>query len=406
MKIIHTSDWHLGQKFLSKDRIEEHQKALDWLIHTVKEQKADILLIAGDVFDITTPPNYARTMYYRFLHHMKSTNCKHIIITGGNHDSPAMLNAPKDLLSAFDIHLVGEATDNIMDEILPIHNDSGDLIAVVAAVPFLRDSNLRNAVAGQLAEERSEQIRLGIKRHFQEAAAACEPYTRQNVPIIAMGHLYATGALASDKQDNIYVGHIENIDAGEFPELFDYVALGHIHRQQAVGGINHIRYSGSLIPLSFSETSDTKGVYCITFDQRSLSNIAFLEAPVFRRLKTIRGRQEDLEKQIMAFATRHENELSPWLDILVEADNYIPLLDQQIREHYHQLPIEILKVRVNYPGTPNTLAEYQTRLPELNPQEVFLKLCETMNIVPEQQDALMNSFTELFEAYQQQETDL
>jgi len=106
MKILHTSDWHLGQKFLSKDRIDEHQSALDWLRQTIIEQEIDVLLVSGDIFDIGNPPSYARHLYYRFLTSLQGTYCRHVVITGGNHDSPSMLNAPKELLEILNVYVV------------------------------------------------------------------------------------------------------------------------------------------------------------------------------------------------------------------------------------------------------------------------------------------------------------
>ena len=117
MKIIHTSDWHLGQKFLYNDREAEHQMALDWLLDTITQNEVDGLVVAGDIFDIGNPPNYARRMYYRFLTQLIHTSCRHVLITGGNHDSPAMLNAPRELLQALNIHVVGAATENLEDEL-------------------------------------------------------------------------------------------------------------------------------------------------------------------------------------------------------------------------------------------------------------------------------------------------
>lgn len=406
MKVIHTSDWHLGQKFLTKDRIEEHQKALDWLIDIVRQEHADVMLISGDIFDNNNPPNYARNMFYQFLHQMQSTSCRHIVITGGNHDSPSMLNAPKDILRYLQVHIVGEATENPEDELIPLYNEQGELIAVVAAIPFLRDSNLRNTFVGQLVEERSNQIRQGIIRHYELMADTCAPFIASGVPILAMGHLYATGAQSSDKQDNIYVGNIENIEAGQFPKVFDYIALGHIHRHQAIGGLEHIRYCGSLIPLSFSETRDQKGVYSINFEGRTITDINFHEAPLFRRLKTIRGSQEAIEQAVKAFAERHQDELKPWLDIIVEVDAPVPLLDQTLRDNLRDLPIEILKVRLAYPGNPHQLTDDDTRLPDLRPMDVFLKKCETLTLTPEQLEQLTATFLELLEWQQQKETNL
>ncbi|MEL7220922.1 MAG: exonuclease subunit SbcD, partial [Bacteroidota bacterium] len=107
MKVLHTSDWHLGQKLLQLDRQEEFALALDWLLEVIIAEQIDVLLVSGDIFDIGNPPNQSRELYYNFLRRLLNSECRHVVITGGNHDSPAMLNAPRELLAAFNIHIVG-----------------------------------------------------------------------------------------------------------------------------------------------------------------------------------------------------------------------------------------------------------------------------------------------------------
>ena len=232
MKILHTSDWHLGQRLLQMDRHEEFRMALDWLHSVIEKEKIEVLLVAGDIFDIGNPPNQARQLYYRFLRRLLNSTCRHIVITGGNHDSPAMLNAPRELLESFNIHVVGAATDNIEEELLVLKNDKGEEELIVAAVPFLRDRDLRITKVGEEQQSRQARLQEGLQQHYQSLAELAQPYADQGLPIIAMGHLYAKGSVASDKQDNIYVGNRENMEAGQFPTVFDYVALGHIHRAQ------------------------------------------------------------------------------------------------------------------------------------------------------------------------------
>nr|MCU0347519.1 exonuclease subunit SbcD [Saprospiraceae bacterium] len=257
MKILHTSDWHLGQKFISRDREEEHRLALDWLVQTIEKEQVDLLLVAGDVFDIGSPPNYARALYFNFLKKVVRTKCRHIVITGGNHDSPQMLEAPRELLQLLDVHVVGAASEQVGDEIIVLKNEQGEPEAVVAAVPFLRDQDLRRAASSDGGQERIERIKEGILAHYVAVGeAVVTDFAKLKIPKIAMAHLCVTGAEASDKQDNIYLGNVENIRADQFPSVFGYVALGHIHRPQKIGGLKQVRYSGSLIPLSFSETKD------------------------------------------------------------------------------------------------------------------------------------------------------
>jgi exonuclease SbcD len=396
MKILHTSDWHLGQKFLHNEREAEHQLALDWLLETIKAHQVEGLLVAGDIFDIGNPPNYARRLYYGFLRKLLRTSCRHIVITGGNHDSPAMLNAPRELLQALNVHIVGAASDDLQEEIIEWKNDKGELEAVIAAVPFLRDRDLRYSVSRESGLDRSQQIRQGIQQHYEQIAERIEQeYKADTVPVIAMGHLYATGASASAKQDNIYIGNIENIEAEAFPSLFDYVALGHIHRAQAIGGLEHVRYSGSLIPLSFSETKDDKSVYLLEFEGKQLQKISPIAVPTFRRLKSITGNLEEVKASLDRFAAKERVGLTPWVEVQVSLDALVPQLGQLLQEHCGEMELELLKIQARYPHRPQQTQEYAPDLDSLETEEVFRMKCESYGSNPEDMGELLSTFREL-----------
>jgi exonuclease SbcD len=395
MRFLHTSDWHLGQKLLNYDRLEEHQLALDWLLATIQEQAVDALIVAGDIFDIGNPPNYARRMYYRFLTQLIGTRCRYIIITGGNHDSPAMLNAPKDLLEALNVYVVGAASENREDELLELRNEEGTLEAVIAAVPFLRDRDLQYSVAGIGGLERIDRIKEGIVQHYADMGVLATAFAEKEVPILTTGHLYATGAEASDKQDNIYIGNKENIKADQFPEIFSYVALGHIHRMQLIGGENHIRYCGSLIPLSFSETKDDKQVLIVDYKGPKLVNITSCPVPAFRRLKTIRGDLPTVKERLRAFEARGDRLLTPWVEVLLETEEVQAGLDLELREWTKDMQLELLKIRII--RTEKAL-DTQTEIVDLEEMEVldvFKKKCESYGVPEAQQEELERTFLDL-----------
>ena len=396
MKIIHTSDWHLGQKFLHNEREEEHRLALDWLLGIIEEEQADGLLISGDIFDTGNPPNYARRLYYRFLRKLLRTSCRHIVITGGNHDSPAMLNAPGELLKALSVHVIGAAGKSPEEEVVEWRNEAGDLEAVIAAVPFLRDRDLRYSVAGETGLDRSERIRLGIQQHYEQLADYIQSrFDIENVPVLAMGHLYATGARASAKQDNIYIGNIENIDAAQFPKLYDYIALGHIHRAQMVGKQERVRYSGSLIPLSFSETKDDKSVYLLEFAGKTLQRTQSIAVPTFRRLKTITGTLEEIKAGLDRFAAKEREGLPPWVEVQVDLDRLVPQLSQLLQEHTAEMNLELLKIRARYPKRRQQHEAPGPDLDSLATEEVFRMKCESYGSPPEDMDQLVDTFREL-----------
>jgi DNA repair protein SbcD/Mre11 len=399
MKILHTADWHLGQKFIHFDREQEHTFALDWLIEVIKKEEIELLIVAGDIFDIGNPPNYAQKLYYRFFKSLYATNCEHCVVIGGNHDSPSMLSAPKELLDLFNISVISAATDDLQDEIIEIKNKNGDLKMVVAAVPFLRDRDLKAASMQETAFEKAEQIKLGIYKHYQNVAELCEKY--HNIPVVATGHLFAKGAQASDKQDNIYVGNLENISAEQFPNTFDYVALGHIHRAQKVGGRDNVRYSGSLIPLSFSEVQDQKSVTIVDFEGKKIKNIEVIDVPIFRKLKLFRGNLEDVKEKISKHNARlllHENEnkLRTWAEIQIESDTILPNLDQQMTDFVKDMYIDILKLRIVRSQQNQSQPVFiHQNLKDMTEMDVFQKRLESVE--ESEREGLLETFKELLE---------
>lgn len=399
MKILHTADWHLGQKFIHFDREQEHTLALNWLIDLIKKEKVELLIVAGDIFDIGSPPNYAQKLYYRFFKMLLATDCEHCVIIGGNHDSPSMLNAPKDLLDVFNITVVSAATEDLQDEIVEIKAKNGDLKMVVAAVPFLRDRDLKAANMEETFFEKAEQIKKGIYQHYENVAKLCEKY--REIPVVATGHLFAKDAQSSDKQDNIYIGNLENISAEQFSSTFDYVALGHIHRAQKLGGRENVRYSGSLIPLSFSEVQDKKSVTVIDFEGKEIKKIDVIDVPTFRKLRLFRGSLEEVKEKISKYNARllldeNENKLRTWAEILIESDTILPNLNQQLDDFVKDMYLDILKLRIvrSQENQSKTVFVHQN-LKDMSEMDVFQKKLESVE--ESEREGLLSSFKELLE---------
>jgi len=405
MRIIHTSDWHLGQRFLQNERFEEQQLALDYLLETIQRHNVDVLLVSGDIFDIGNPPFPARKMYYRFLTALLGTTCRYVVITGGNHDAPGMLDAPRELLQHLNVFVSGAPAPDHVDNLVELRNGSGHLEAVVAAVPSLRERDLRNTVPGETGIARIEGIREALREYFSSAGALAATYVSSQVPILCMAHLYAVGANASGEQNNIYIGDIENIEASAFPAIFSYVALGHIHRPQAVGGIERVRYSGSLIPLSFSETKDDKGVYLLHYEGPVLKSCEFIPFPVFRRLKTIEGTLEEVREKLTDFAYRNREGLRPWVEVMVHSETVLPTLDEDLREFCKDMELDLLKIRVQTGYKSILRLETQEELQSLEPAEVFRRRLEVAGKAPADQQELEATFRELLEWMRENHVD-
>lgn len=397
MRFLHTSDWHLGQKLLNFDRDEEHALALHWLAGIVREQAIDMLLVSGDIFDIGNPPNYARKRYYSFLAELIGSPCRHVVITAGNHDSPPMLDAPRELLEALNIHVISAVPENLSDEVLLLNGPDGQPEVLVAAVPFLRDRDLRQSEAGESGYDRIASVSEGMKAHFNAIADLAAPYRSLDIPFIAMGHLYAAGATAADPQNNIYIGHVENMAAGDFPDSFDYVALGHLHRAQQVGKKRLVYYSGSLIPLSFNEMADDKSVFVVETQGRNIQSVSPVAVPTFRRLKTIEGDVEEVKATLTKFHAKERKGLRPWVELVVHTDKLIPQLDLQLYAFAKEMPLEILKIKLHrqYQSLDAQLADEPADLSEIEVLDVFRRKCESFGAPPDEMEELTQTFLEL-----------
>ncbi|GAB3539570.1 exonuclease SbcCD subunit D C-terminal domain-containing protein [Pontibacter brevis] len=406
MRVLHTSDWHLGQRLVNLERTEEHQYFLNWLLQTIEQEQVEALIMAGDVFDNGAPSNTALKLYYDFLRKVCATCCRHIIITGGNHDSVSTLNAPRELLECFNIYVIGGATPDPLDELIELRNPQGELELVVCAVPFLRDRDIRLSVAGESYEEREQRIKEGIAAHYEAFVPHLQQYKAQNVPVVATGHLFAAGSSASDSEKEIHVGNLGQIGADQFPKEFDYVALGHLHRPQQVNKRHHIRYSGSPIPLSFSEVTDKKVNYVLNFRDGKLADLQELEIPCCRKLVRFKGPLDKVKQQLAVY-DNSDYALTAWAEVQVELDAPLPDLNQQLEEVLSLKPeIQVLIHRPPLISAAKQTLEQQVQeevdLHTLREKEVFLKRCESA--FPESDHSeLVATFSELLELMGQEE---
>ncbi|WP_233861621.1 exonuclease SbcCD subunit D C-terminal domain-containing protein [Tenacibaculum piscium] len=400
MKILHTADWHLGHRLHEHSQLEEQTLFLAWIENYISNEKIDLLLISGDVFDNGSPSNQSLAMYYNFLIKLKSTTCSQIIITGGNHDSPGTLNAPKELLNALSIKVVGKATEKIADEVFEINiNDEKVLIG---AVPYLRDGDIRRAVAGESFDDLTDKYKKALINHYQEIAIESEKINTSNAPVIAMGHLFATGGSVSDSEQNIYVGTLGHIGASDFPTYFDYVALGHLHRPQIVGENDKIRYSGSPNILSFSELTYDKKIIVLEISANKITNIEDVIVPNFREFYKLKGSMDDCIAKFPSIIS-NSYQLKPWVEIVLDEDNTIQTDELKIASESYDF--EILKITLKnqrkIKGIEELLAD-ATSIKELVPTEVFKLKCEEMDFDLDQNQQVWDAFNEVLQAVKNQ----
>ena len=366
MRILHTSDWHLGQNFYSKSRAAEHAAFLDWLLETAQAQQVDAIIVAGDIFDTGAPPSYARELYYRFVVQLQQTGC-HLVVLAGNHDSVATLNESREIL-AF-LHTTVVAAAGCAPFILK-HRD-GTPGAVFCPVPFLRPRDIVTSQAGLSGSEKQQHLLAAITDYSQQQyQQACDLRGDAPLPIIASGHLTTVGASKSDAVRDIYIGTLDAFPAQNFPPV-DYIALGHIHRPQVIGGQQHIRYCGSPIALSFDETGKAKSVNLVTFADGRLADVTLLTVPVTQQLAVIKGDLAAIGQQLEQW---RGSPASPpvWLDIEITTDDWLTDMQRRIQAMTEDLPVEVLLVRRSREQRQRMMAgELRETLSELRVEEVF-----------------------------------
>ena len=290
LTILHTSDWHLGRRLYGRMRYEEFEAFLSWLQETISAHKVDVLIVAGDIFDTMTPSNRAQALYYEFLGKVSKLCCEHIVIVAGNHDSPTFLDAPSKVLKFLNVHVIGTACDDLNDEVLVLDAIDGTPHCIIAAVPYLRDRDVRGSHAGESMDCKDANVIKGIRAHYDEVASIAKARQehlsdahQRHIPIIATGHLFAAGSKTTEDDGvrDLYVGSLGQISADMFDDGFDYVALGHLHVPQRVGGCEHIRYSGSPIAMGFGEAKQQKQVLLVEFGEveKSLSDESTILQP-------------------------------------------------------------------------------------------------------------------------------
>ena len=397
--ILHTADWHLGARLIEHDRSDEHDCFLAWLLERIVELQPNLLIIAGDVFDSANPPQQALTQYYKFLAGVSRTKTE-VLVVGGNHDSALTLNAPSELLRALKIRVVGSAPEDHSEALL----DLGDV--VVCAVPYLRERDVRRASAGQTSDEVAAQMREGIAQHYRQIFdQACE--LAKGRPVVATGHLTAVGVHGSESERSIQIGNLGAVTADCFFG-FAYIALGHLHRPQSVGGNDHIRYSGSPIALGFDETDTPKQVLLVTTTKSDKIEIRPIPVPCSRRMLRVNCLLDDLSARLAAIVPA-EGELPPWLEITVDDGANHPDLDLRVRSALGTSPAAVLKILAPRPADAHESAEeaFSGRtLAEIKPEEVFAERLrrEGIDVVTDEAKALTATFAELLTRMQDEAT--
>lgn len=390
MRILHTSDWHLGQHFMGKTRQAEHASFCAWLVEQVREQAVDAVIIAGDIFDTGSPPSYARAQYSDFIVQLRATGAR-LVVLGGNHDSVAMLGESRSLLACLDAQVIPAVSERLEEQLLVLRRRDGSPGAILCGIPFIRPRDVLKSEAGQSAGDKQQSLQNAIHEHYQQLFALAEARCAElggRLPIVASGHLTTVGASASESVREIYVGALEAFPTSAFPPAA-YIALGHIHRPQKVGGLEHIRYSGSPIPLAFDEARQQKEVLLVDLDESGLRAVTPLPVPCFQPLASLRGSLAELGIAIAEAARQGSAERPLWLDVTVASDDYLSDLSTPLGKLCEGLPVELLRLRRARGAAVATLSGgARETLDELTPLDVFDRRLSSETLEPPLQQRL------------------
>ncbi len=392
MRFLHTADWHLGQLFHEYERTYEHEQFLKWLLETLKSEKIDVLLHSGDIFDHSNPSAASVKMFYSFLSNVIKT-CPdiQIVVIAGNHDSAARLETPKPLLESSNIHIVGliERDNNGAIDydkmIVPLKDSNGAISVLCLAIPFLRLGDYPSVPGAK------SPYTEGVTAFYREFYERAEQIKVEGQSVIAMGHLHALNADLTDldeETERAIMGGVEGIAPNAFHDNIKYVALGHIHKAQAIGGRESVRYSGSPIPLSFSEHNYQHQVVVFDIINDNLQDLRAIDVPVSIPLQRIPEFHKPLEsvlEELRAMPVYEgEPHLAPYLLVRVLLSGPEPALRHKIDKALEGKNARFLKIDTKQAGGTDKeenddLLMGIEKLKELSPMELFLRTYKKSN---------------------------
>lgn len=397
MRIFHTSDWHLGKTLGDWDRTEDFTFFLDWLIAKIEERRPDILLVAGDVFDVSMPPISAQRLYYGFLQRAAQTSLSAVVVTAGNHDSQAFLSASSELLQSVRTIVAGADPES---QSIIVRDREGAPLAAIAAVPYLKDGEVRKGVVDGDALDEFQAYEAGIEVRYREAHEALLAEMAKegvsNVPKIVMGHLFLRDAIPREKRAEVLampeIGSIRMTDLSKLGDDWDYAALGHIHRAGPVEGDVPARYCGAPIALHFTHKDYRHQVVEVTFDVDGLEEVIH-DVPQHRAVRRLSGRAAELPAALEEMAREY-----PGGYVGLELTDEQPTRDmlEPLTEAAQALGLRLVNITVASARTRSVETEPSLTLDMLSPDKVFDEVLRTSGRSGEEADRLRALFARVW----------
>ena len=401
IRILHTADWHMGQTFFGYDRTQEHEHFLDWLAGVLTKNKIDVLIVAGDVFDVSNPSAASQRMFYRFIHRVTTENPRlQLVVVAGNHDSAARLESPLPLLQEMRTEIKGivrKQNGKIDYEhlLVELKNAAGEVEALCLAVPFLRQGDY------PVVETEGNPYAEGVKELYARLLKYALKKRTDGQALVAVGHLLATGSEIAEKDhsERIIIGGLESVSPESFPEQIVYTALGHIHKAQRVSGRENIRYAGSPLPMSFAEKHYHHGVVKVTLDEGWAVEIEKLEYTPLVRLLSIPATEAAAPDEVLdelRGLELPEDEPMPYLEVKVKLSEPEPMLRQQVEEILEGKPVRLARIVSFYRQAAEGSVEEEVLtagLQEMNPLQIVKATFEN-SYQTEMPEELVNLFQE------------
>jgi exonuclease SbcD len=384
MRLLHTSDWHLGQSLHNFERHYEHQRFLDWLLDTLVAEQADALLIAGDIFDNANPSSASQKQLYRFLQQARErVPHLNLIVIAGNHDSPSRLEAPGPLLEAHGTRVVGTVQRDaggaidLEQLVLPLTGRGGAVEAWCLALPFLRPGDVP-----RIEDTAADPYLAGIALLYRQTLELALARRQDGQAILAMGHCHMVdGQMSNDSERRIVIGGTEMLPAGIFDPAIVYAALGHLHLAQSVGKQQHIRYCGSPIPLSFAEVGYQHQVLRIDIDGAAVREIVPLPVPRAVELLRVPAKPALLPQVLEELAALAVDdappERQPFLEVRVLLDAPEPGLRSRIEAALDGKPVRLAKIETSSAARGSSIDDdvmTLDQLEQLKPDDIFRQL--------------------------------